>query len=370
MRDRLIKLLKKPMTGILISVLIGFIVGAVVLAVAGYNPLEAYGAMFAGMFRKPKYVSQIVINAVPIILTGLSVSFAYKSGLFNIGAPGQMLIGGLLANVLALTAGLPRPLLLPLVIAASIVGGMVWAAVPGFLKARFNVNEVVSCIMMNWVAYWVVYIVISDHFKSTTIDTESQVIPAAASLKTEAITLLTKGSNLNLGIFIAIIATALVIFILNRTVLGYEMKAVGFNRFAAEYGGINVQKNAVLAMVISGALSGLAGLTFYCGYLSNMRIGVMPSQGFDGIAVALLANCAPVGVVFAAIFFAILQTGKGFMNAMMPIPPEIADTIIATVIYFAATSKLIEMNLDRIKKFFGRKRPSKSEGSGEHVEHH
>ena len=247
---------------------------------------------------------------------------------------------------------------------------MVWAAVPGFLKARFNVNEVVSCIMMNWVAYWVVYIVISDHFKSTTIDTESQVIPAAASLKTEAITLLTKGSNLNLGIFIAIIATALVIFILNRTVLGYEMKAVGFNRFAAEYGGINVQKNAVLAMVISGALSGLAGLTFYCGYLSNMRIGVMPSQGFDGIAVALLANCAPVGVVFAAIFFAILQTGKGFMNAMMPIPPEIADTIIATVIYFAATSKLIEMNLDRIKKFFGRKRPSKSEGSGEHVEHH
>ena len=148
------------------------------------------------------------------------------------------------------------------------------------------------------------------------------------------------------------------------------MKAVGFNRFAAEYGGINVQKNAVLAMVISGALSGLAGLTFYCGYLSNMRIGVMPSQGFDGIAVALLANCAPVGVVFAAIFFAILQTGKGFMNAMMPIPPEIADTIIATVIYFAATSKLIEMNLDRIKKFFGRKRPSKSEGSGEHVEHH
>lgn len=170
-----------------------------------------------------------------------------------------MLIGGLLANVLALTAGLPRPLLLPLVIAASIVGGMVWAAVPGFLKARFNVNEVVSCIMMNWVAYWVVYIVISDHFKSTTIDTESQVIPAAASLKTEAITLLTKGSNLNLGIFIAIIATALVIFILNRTVLGYEMKAVGFNRFAAEYGGINVQKNAVLAMVISGALPGWRG---------------------------------------------------------------------------------------------------------------
>ncbi|MBC3937621.1 ABC transporter permease [Anaerotruncus massiliensis (ex Liu et al. 2021)] len=353
-----------------ISILLGFVAGALLMLSSGANPLTGFSYLFQGGLKSVTRICNTIAYAVPLMLTGLSVTFAFKTGLFNIGAPGQMLIGGLLANVLALTVDLPRPLLLPLVITASIVGGMVWAAVPGFLKARFNVNEVVSCIMMNWVAYWVVYIIISDHFKSTTIDTESQVIPAAASLKTEAITLLTKGSNLNLGIFIAIIATALVIFILNRTVLGYEMKAVGFNRFAAEYGGINVQKNAVLAMVISGALSGLAGLTFYCGYLSNMRIGVMPSQGFDGIAVALLANCAPVGVVFAAIFFAILQTGKGFMNAMMPIPPEIADTIIATVIYFAATSKLIEMNLDRIKKFFGRKRPSKSEGSGEHVEHH
>ncbi|MFR9190520.1 MAG: ABC transporter permease [Anaerotruncus massiliensis (ex Togo et al. 2019)] len=350
-----------------ISILLGFVAGALLMLSSGANPLTGFSYLFQGAQGVTR-ICNTIAYAVPLMLTGLSVTFAFKTGLFNIGAPGQMLIGACspmcwphrrLPGRCCCRSSSPRRS------SAAWCGGG-----PRLLTARFNVNEVVSCIMMNWVAYWVVYIVITDHFKSTTIDTESQVIPAAASLKTEAITLLTKGSNLNLGIFIAIIATALVIFILNRTVLGYEMKAVGFNRFAAEYGGINVQKNAVLAMVISGALSGLAGLTFYCGYLSNMRIGVMPSQGFDGIAVALLANCAPVGVVFAAIFFAILQTGKGFMNAMMPIPPEIADTIIATVIYFAATSKLIEMNLDRIKKFFGRKRPSKSEGSGEHVEHH
>ena len=220
---------------------------------------------------------------------------------------------------------------------------MIWAGVPGFLRAQFNVNEVVSCIMMNWIAYWIVYITISDHFRSTTISTESQSIATAASFKTQFLTQITRGSNLNLTIILAIIATALMIFILNRTTLGYEMKAVGYNRYAAEYGGISVRKNAILAMMFAGGLAGLAGLSYYCGYLTNMRIGSMPSQGFDGIAVALLANCSPLGVIFAAVFFSILQTGKGYMNAMLPIPPEIADIIIAAVIYFAATSKLIYM---------------------------
>ena len=309
-------------------------------------------------------------NAIPLVFTGLSVTFAYKTGLFNIGATGQMVAAGLLSVITALTVDLPRPLLLPLVVLVGFLGGAVYGGIQGYLKSRFNVNEVVSGIMMNWIAHWAVYYVISDYFKSSSMATESQSVPAAASLRSDLLLSFTGSSSFNWGFILAIACVVIVQYILRRTVIGYEMRAVGFNAEAAEYGGINVQKNAVLAMVISGALSGLAGLTFYCGYLSNMRIGVMPSQGFDGIAVALLANCAPVGVVFAAIFFAILQTGKGFMNAMMPIPPEIADTIIATVIYFAATSKLIEMNLDRIKKFFGRKRPSKSEGSGEHVEHH
>ncbi|MDR2020893.1 MAG: ABC transporter permease, partial [Treponema sp.] len=194
--------------------------------------------------------------------------------------------------------------------------------------------------------------VISDNFKSASIETESLSIPAAASLKTAWLTRITGGSNLNLGIILAVAAVVIINFILDKTTLGYQMKAVGFNRYAAQYGGISVARNTILAMSISGALAGLAGLTYYCGYLNNIQIGVMPGQGFDGIAVALLANVSPLGVVLSALFFAVLQTGKGFMNAMLPIPPEIADIIIAVIIYFSATSVLIQTKMDKIKRFF------------------
>ena len=136
--------------------------------------------------------------------------------------------------------------------------------------------------------------------------------------------------------------------------LGYQLKAVGFNRFAAEYAGISVNRNIVLSMMIAGALSGLGGAAIYTGYASSMQIGVMPSQGFDGIAVALLGANTPVGVVGAALFFGVLQSGKGFMNAMTDIPPEIGDTIIASIIYFAATSVLIRNLIERARRRFAK----------------
>lgn len=340
----------------LISILLGFVVAGILIVASGVNPFEAYSFLFRGGLMSFSRICNTLAYAVPLILTGLSVAFSFKTGLFNIGSPGQMLIGGICASALALSVELSRAVMLSAVILIAALGGVVWGAVPGYLKAHFNVNEVVSGIMMNWIAYWIVYFTISDHFKSPVIDIESRTISPTASLKTEAITAMTGGSNLNLGLFIAIACVITVAVILRGTVMGYEMKAVGYNRFAAEYGGINVSRSIVLSMAISGALSGLAGLTFYLGYIQNMQIGVMPSQGFDGIAVALLANSSPVGVVFAAFFFGILQTGKGFMTAMLPIPPEIADTIIAMLIYFAATSKLIERNTDKLKKRFAREK--------------
>ena len=159
------------------------------------------------------------------------------------------------------------------------------------------------------------------------------------------------GSYINLGFFLAVLAVIVIGFILNKTTLGYELKAVGFNRHAAEYAGIRSSRNIVISMMISGALAGLGGAAFYIGYASNIQIGVMPSQGFDGIAVSLLGANSPWGVFFAAVFFGLLHSGKGFMNAMTNIPPEIADSIIATIIYFAATSILIERCWDRLKKY-------------------
>ncbi|MFY9173824.1 MAG: ABC transporter permease [Peptococcia bacterium] len=336
-----------------IAIVLGLVAGAILMAVTKNNPFTGYGFLFRGGLMNIERIGNSLATATPLILTGLSVAFAFNTGLFNIGTPGQMLIGGLCATAIGLTLPLPKPLLLTIIILVSAVGGGLWALLPGWFKARFNVHEVVSTIMMNWIAYWTVYYVIPGYFKGQYLETESRTISEAASFRVQWLTDLFGGSYVNLGIFVALAAAIIVAFILNKTTLGYELKAVGFNRHSAEYAGIKVNGRIILSMVIAGVLSGLAGATYYVGYASNMQIGVMPTQGFDGIAVSLLGANTPLGVVGSAIFFGILHTGKGFMNAMTKIPPEIADTIIATIIYFAATSILVEKYWDKLKKMIG-----------------
>lgn len=334
----------------LMAVFLGLLAGALFMALAGNNPLQGYLYLVRGGMMNAERFGNTLATATPLILTGLSVAFAFKTGLFNIGAAGQMLIGGLAATAVGLTLDLPKLFLLPLVVIAATLGGAVWGLVPGFLKARFNVHEVVASIMMNWIAYWTIYYIIPGYFKGAYLETESRKIPDAASLKVDWLTELFNGSYINLGFFLAIIAVMMIAFLLNRTVCGYELKAVGFNRHASEYAGINAERNIILSMIISGALAGLGGAVFYVGYASNMQIGVMPSQGIDGIAVSLLGVNSPWGVFVSAIFFGMLHSGKGFMNAMTKIPPEIADTIIATIIYFSAAAVLIERLWERVTK--------------------
>ncbi len=338
----------------LISVFLGLVAGAILMALTGHNPFEGYLYLFKGGLMNVERIGNTLATATALFLTGLSVAFAFKTGLFNIGASGQMLIGGLCATALGLTLDLPKPLLLPIVLVAAIVGGGLWALIPGILKAKFNVHEVVATIMMNWIAFWTVNYTVPAFFKGEYLETESRLIGENASLRVEWLTDLFNGSYINLGFFIAIAFIIIIAIVLDKTVLGFTLKAVGFNRDSAKYAGMNVNKNIVLAMMISGALAGLGGATFYLGYASNMQIGVLPVQGFDGIAVALLGANNPYGALAAAIFFGILHSGKGFMNAMTDVPPEIGDTIIATIIYFAATSLLIHRFLDKIKAFFKR----------------
>ncbi len=334
----------------LTSILLGLLAGAVFMAITGSNPFAGYSYLFRGGLMNIERVGNSIATATPLILTGLSVAFAFKTGLFNIGASGQMLIGGLCATAVGLTMVLPKPLLLLVMLIAAIAGGALWGLVPGFLKARFNVHEVVATIMMNWIAYWTVYYAVPAYFKGPYLETESKKIPDIASLKVPWMTELFDGSYVNLGLVISLAAIVIIAVILNSTVLGYQLKAAGFNRFASEYAGMNVHRNIILSMVIAGALAGVGGMTLYTGYASNIQIGVMPSQGFDGIAVALLGSNSPIGVLGAALFFGVLHSGKGFMNAMTEIPPQIGDTIIATIIYFAATSVLIENGLDALTR--------------------
>ncbi|WP_238919212.1 ABC transporter permease [Clostridium sp. YIM B02555] len=341
---------KKEALNSILAVVLGLIAGAILMFIIGDNPAEGYMYLYKGALINLKRFGDTLATATPLILTGLSVGFAFKTGLFNIGTPGQMLFGGFCATVIGLTYGavLPRVILLIVMIVAGAIAGALWAFVPGILKAKFNVNEVVSAIMMNWICYWIVYYAIPAYFKGST-ETESKSIVEAASLKTKWLTDLFSGSYINLGIFIAVIAVIVIAFILNKTVLGYELKAVGFNKSAAEYAGMSVNRNIVVSMMIAGALSGLAGVAQYVGNASNMQIGVMPSQGFDGIAVSLLGANNPVGILISALFFGVLYSGKGFMNANTNIPPEIADTIIATIIYFAAISAAVPMIVNAIK---------------------
>jgi len=332
----------------LLPVVLGLLAGAVLMLLTGKNPIQGYLYLTKGGLMSIERIGNTLATATPMILSGLSIAFAFKTGLFNIGAAGQMLMGGLCATAVGLTMPLPRPVLIIVILLVSIVGGAIWGWLPGLLKAKFNVHEVVSTIMMNWISYWIVYYTVPAYFKGEFLETESRLIPTAASLKMDWLTNLFDGSYINLGLFAAIAAVVLISFILNKTVLGYELKAVGFNRYAAEYAGINVTKNIILSMMIAGGLAGLGGATLYLGNASNIQIGVLPSQGLDGIAVALLGLNSPYGAMFAAIFFGLLYSGKGFMNAMIKIPPEIADTIIASIIYFAATSVLIEKLVDRL----------------------
>jgi general nucleoside transport system permease protein len=333
----------------LISIILGLIAGGLLMLFIGASPIEGYTYLFQGALKNISRIGDTLATATPLIFTGLAVAFAFRTGLFNIGAAGQMLIGGLCATAVGLTFDLSRPILLLAMIVAGILGGGLWAFIPGYFKARFNVHEVVSTIMMNWIAYWTVYYTVPAYFKGGT-ETESQLISETASLKTPVLSEMFQGSYINLGIFLAIIAVIIIAFIINKTTLGFELKAVGFNRHAAEYAGMKVNRNIILSMIISGALAGLGGVALYTGNASSIQIGILPSQGYDGIAVALLGANSPVGVFFAALLFGILYSGTGFMNAMIEIPPELANTIIAIIIYFAATSVLIHRVLNKFRK--------------------
>lgn len=334
----------------IIAIILGLIAGGILMLAIGSNPFEGYNYLLQGALINIERFGNTLATATPLIFTGLAVAFAFRTGLFNIGAAGQMLIGGLGATAVALTFDFSRPIMLLLMIVVGLVCGALWALIPGILKARFNVHEVVSTIMMNWIAYWTVYYIVPGYFKGPSLETESAKLPDAFTLRAPFLTEMFDGSYINLGLFLGVIAVIIIWFVIEKTTLGFELKAVGFNRHAAEYAGMRVNRNIILSMLISGALAGLGGVALYTGNASSMQIGILPSQGYDGIAVALLGANNPIGVFFAAILFGILYSGTGFMNAMTDIPPELANTIIAIIIYFAATSILIHRLMDKFKK--------------------
>ena len=363
------KILKKPITSALIAIVCGFLVAAVVLAAAGYNPWQAFGALFSGMFARPKYISNVLIKAAPIILTGLSVAFAYKTSLFNIGAEGQYIVSAIVVTLLGIRLNLPAPLLIPVLLAAGMLAGGIWGGLVGLLKAKYGIHEVITSIMLNWIAFYLSnYIVNLPAFHQpdstgTYPIRESGYIMLLPNWKRspQGMAALSRipwlrevmmRTDFNFGILIAILMAVLVGFVLYRTAKGFELRAVGFNRDAAQFAGIDVGRSLLESMLISGALSGLAGCVAIMGAAPHniSTLAAFENNGFNGLSVAFIAGGSPVGCIFAGLLFGGFLYGGQTVQADVGAPSEIINIMMGTIVFFMALSKLISTLADRLAK--------------------
>ncbi|MEJ8776871.1 ABC transporter permease [Pseudogracilibacillus sp. ICA-222130] len=331
------------------SVFIGLIAGAIIMLIYGYSPIEGYKALWNGAFGDAYFLGETIRQVTPYIFTGLAVAFAFRAGLFNIGAEGQVFAGWLAAVWIGTSFDLPIFIHLPLAIIVAALAGAAIAFIPGLLKARLGVHEVIVTIMFNYIVLFSVNSIIRNVLTDSADKTEK--IAPTASLQSEWLQGLTDYSRMHFGIVLALLAVFVMWFIMEKTTIGYEIRSVGYNRHASEYAGMKVSKNIILAMVISGAFAGLAGSMEGLGTFGNMSIqSGFTNLGFDGIAVALLGANRAIGVVFAAILFGALKVGALNMPTDAGVPSELVDVIIAFIIFFVASSYLIRLIILRFQK--------------------
>jgi len=327
------------------AIIVGLLFGLVILLIS--NPSQALTGfktiLFGGFTGGLKGIGQVLYFATPIIMTGLSVGFAFKTGLFNIGASGQFIVGAYAAVLVGVKMSSLSPNLhwIVALLAAGIAGGL-WALLPGILKAYMNVNEVIATIMMNYIGMYSVNYLVT---KTVYDQLRNQSLTPIAKLPKWGLDKLFPRSSVNGGFFIAILMVIIIYILLEKTTFGYELKACGYNKEASIYAGINAKRNIVLSMVIAGVLSGLgAGLLYLAGSGKHIEVvDVLAAEGFNGIPVALLGMSNPIGILFSGLFIAYVTQG-GFYMQLSNFVPEVIDIIIAAIIYFSAFA-LIFRNL-------------------------
>lgn len=357
----------------IIAVVLGFLVGAVCILIAGSNPATAYMALFRGSLGSLPSIGETLYKMTPILLTGLSVAVAFRCGLFNIGGEGQYIVAAISTVAAAwFFQDLPRPILILLLLIVGMLAGGIWGGIAGFLKAKFQINEVITTIMLNWISLY-----LSNYIVRVILNPVNLVPGASSAANTVSIpeaARLTKlkdiipgfgYSSASTSILIALVMVFIVYFFLFKTAAGYEIRGVGLNPDAAEYGGISKQKNTVLAMFISGGLSGLAGTLQIIGlvFLVNQSTD-LPGYGFTGISVALVGCNHPIGVIPAALLFGILENGARQMQ-LAGIPKEITGIIQAVILVFVAGALVIKILEDRRKKQQLLKQAAKKEVSAD-----
>ncbi|ABW18512.1 ABC transporter permease [Alkaliphilus oremlandii] len=344
----------------IIAILSGFLFGSIIMVLTGLNPKDLFISIIRavsgvdvnniGTSKKvfnARYVGEYLVTVMPLVLTGLSSAFAFRTGLFNIGGEGQVLVGSFFATYAALMFDLPSFLLVPTVMVAGMIGGAIWGFIPGVLKAKFNVSEVVVTIMLNYVGLYSTNYFLKQLPGST--NTRTVDFPTESLLKSDFLSRLTSGSRLHYGFIVVILSVLAFWFIIEKTTFGYELKSVGFNPFASRYAGMKVERNAALSMTIAGAFSGLAGAILVAGTFGYGRIlASFENYGFEGLAVALVGNSTGSGTVLGALLFGALKAAQPIMQVNR-IPRDIAIIIISSIVVFIAMRNGIKLLLERIK---------------------
>ncbi len=354
----------------ILSVLLSLLAGAVVILILGKNPFTAYFNLLqgCGLLPKAKYgggksmftdLSSYIDFLTPMVFAALSYAVAMRAGLFNIGISGQMLTAGFIASITIGYSTLAAPIAKPLVLIIGIIAGMLVGSLIGFLKERFNINEVVSSIMINYIVRYVISFFIQTKYIDP-VSRQSKNICDSARLTLHQIKLGGYKYDIPLGFVLAIIAVIVVKFMFDRTVLGYELHAVGSNKVAAKYAGIRTGRSLIVSMAISGALAGIAGVTYYLGYFASIQPKVLVSTGYDAIAVGLLGNNDPVGILVASFLIEIIQNGSAYMSSQSGLESEIASVITGLILLFSACNAFFLEKIAQKKAEENRKKGAKA----------
>lgn len=334
--------LRLPLTAIAFGLLAG---GVFVLSI-GKSPIAVYAAIWKSVFGSPKNFLDVIGQATPLVFTGLSIAFAFRTGMFNIGAEGQYIMGLLAAGIAGIKLSLlPGPILMLVCLLAGALAGGIWAGIPGWLKAKRGVHEVINTIMMNYIALYLTNtLILSDWLKAPSYQATYEV-PGKALIPRFL------GTTANGGIVLAAIAVAVVYFLLWRTKLGYEIRATGHNPDAAEYAGINVPNRLLVALVTSGILAGLGGAVQTLGVKRRVfQLFGFTGVGLDGIAVALIGRNHPVGVVLAALLYGTLYRSSAIIQLATGVPKQVIGIMQACIIFFVAAEEIIRLVLQLAKR--------------------
>ena len=328
----------------IIAIIAGLLIGAVFLMIAGISPAVAYGKLFSSIFSKPKYLVWTLVYASPLIFTGLSVAFSFRTGVFNIGAEGQFVIGGLVACVLGIVLKLPAGLHAIVCLVAAAAAGCIWSLIVGILKVKRGIHEVLSFIMFNWIAFYLSnYVVNLPGIHRDSSEATQDVAASARLLMPEGLRSTLDCSNAHWGIVLAVIAAAIIWVIIEKTTLGYKLKAVGFNSNGAEYGGIDANKSILTALGISGLLSGLGGAVQVLGMAGRLsQFAGQEGFGFEGITVALIGSSNPIGCIFSGLFYGAMKYG-GSKLSIVKAPSEVVDIIMGCVVLLIAISHVFKV---------------------------